>query len=46
MVFAVRGWHVINQGLRSSPKDILATLGSLVSIGTVLAAAVAQIKVA
>jgi hypothetical protein len=47
MVFAVRGWHVINQGLWSSPKDILATLGSLVSIGTVLAAAIAQlIKVA
>ena len=47
MVFAVKGWQIINRGLWSSPKEILATVGGLISIGTFLAAVIAElVKVA
>lgn len=47
MVFAVKGWKIINRGLWTSPKEILATLGGLISIGTLLASVVAElVKVA
>lgn len=43
MVFAVKGWKIINRGLWTSPKEILATLGGVISIGTFLASAVAEL---
>ena len=47
MTFAVKGWKIINRGLWTSPKEILATAGGLVSVGTFLAAAAAElIKIA
>jgi hypothetical protein len=47
MVFAVKGWRVINRGLWTSPKEIIATLGGIIAIGTFLASAAAElIKIA
>jgi hypothetical protein len=47
MVFAVKGLKIINRGLWTSPKEILATLGGVISIGTFLASAVGElIKIA
>jgi hypothetical protein len=47
MTFAAKGWNVINRGLWTSPREILATLGGFISVGTFLAAAVAElIKIA
>jgi hypothetical protein len=47
MVFAVKGWKIINKGLWTSPKEILATLGGLIAVGTFLVSVVAElVKVA
>jgi hypothetical protein len=43
MTFAVKGWKVINRGLWTSPKEILATLGGIIAVGTFLASAVAEL---
>jgi hypothetical protein len=47
MALAVKDWKIINRGLWTSPKEILATLGGVIAIGTFLASAAAElIKIA